>query len=99
MIDYAKKFMEVDGWEMFDPHKWLKSQLQARDKEIEELKFENEQTTKERDNHLRDIIKLENELSELKDENEHLNAIHDNYFRDLSELKALKVKIDVMEEV
>ena len=40
--------------------------------EIAELKFKNERTTKERDNHFRDIIKLENELSELKDENKRL---------------------------
>ena len=50
----------------------LRNKLALRDIEIAELKDENELTTKERDNHFRDIIKLENELSELKVENKRL---------------------------
>ena len=77
MIDYEKKFEEENKdtitdrslGEYYQRFKfWLKSQLLAKDKEIAELKAELQQRTKERDNHFRDIIKLENELSELKDE-------------------------------
>ena len=64
--------------------------------EIEELKFKNEQTTKERDNHFRDIIKLENELSELKGENEvlikSLDRCADDYGKAMAKYEALKAK-------
>ena len=49
-----------------------RSLVGRKNTEIAELKDENELTTKERDNHFRDIIKLENELSELKVENKRL---------------------------
>jgi len=65
--------------------------------EIEELKFKNEQTTKERDNHFRDIIKLENELSELKGENEmlikSLDRCADDYGKAMAKYEALQAKI------
>jgi len=72
------------------------SQLQAKDKEIDELKAELKQRTKERDNHFRDIIKLENELSELKGENEvlikSLDRCADDYGKAMAKYEALKAK-------
>ena len=104
MIDYENKFEEevIQSALLSGTIATMKSQLKAKNTEIDELKVENEaeskrakdnfdtaikfrdgpkgmvaysemagklqQRTKERDNHFRDIIKLENELSELKDE-------------------------------
>jgi len=106
MIDYEKKFEEENKdtitdrslGEYYQRFKfWLKSQLLAKDKEIAELKAELQQRTKERDNHFRDIIKLENELSELKGENEmlikSLDRCADDYGKAMAKYEALKAKI------
>jgi len=65
MIDY-----EYISWFRRSQHWWVP--FKEKDKGIDELKDELKQRTKERDNHFRDIIKLENELSELKAENKRL---------------------------
>ena len=72
----------------------LRNKLALRDIEIEELKFKNERTTKERDNHFRDIIKLENELSELKVENEQLLGLDEISAYDIGLFKRMKDELE-----
>ena len=103
MIDYEKKFEEENKdtitdrslGEYYQRFKfWLKSQLLAKDKEIAELKAELQQRTKERDNHFRDIIKLENELSELKVENEQLLGLDEISAYDIGMFKRMKDELE-----
>ena len=75
----------------------LKSQLSAKDKEIDELKSENERTTKERDNHFHDIIKLENELSELKFENDQLLGQEEITAYDIGVFKRMKDELEALQ--
>ena len=76
---------------------YLKSQLQEKDKEIDELKSENERTTKERDNHFHDIIKLENELSELKFENDQLLGQEEITAYDIGVFKRMKDELEALQ--
>jgi len=73
------------------------SQLQEKDKEIDELKSENERTTKERDNHFHDIIKLENELSELKFENDQLLGQEEITAYDIGVFKRMKDELEALQ--
>ena len=130
MIDYENKFEEevIQSALLSGTIATMKSQLKAKNTEIDELKIENEaeskrakdnfdtaikfrdgpkgmvaysemagklqQRTKERDNHFRDIIKLENELSELKVENEQLLGLDEISAYDIGMFKRMKDELE-----